>query len=80
MNFLRLLFELFVIYMVYKLIFNFIIPVYRASRQMKNAMNKAQEQMRQQQNQYQQQHQQPRNTTVKKMQNDSEYIDYEEIR
>jgi Sec-independent protein translocase protein TatA len=62
--------------MIYKLVFNFIIPVYRASRQMKNAMNKAQEQMKQQQSTQSQADTSPR----KSMQNDQEYIDYEEVR
>lgn len=73
MNILRILFELFVIYIVYKLIVDFIIPVYKATRHMKDAIHKAQDQMNQQ-------NQQASKSSPQKMEADHDYIDYEEVR
>lgn len=49
MNIFKLLFELFLFYLLYKLVFEFIIPVYRASKRMKDQVGEMQEKMRQQQ-------------------------------
>ncbi len=54
MNILKLLFQLFLLYMLYKLVFEFIIPVYRASKRMKQEVNQMQEKMREQQRRQQQ--------------------------
>ena len=51
MNIFKLLFELFLFYMLYKLVFDFIIPVYNASKRMKEQVNQMQQKMREQQNQ-----------------------------
>ena len=77
MNILRILFELFVLYIVYKLITDFIIPVYRATRQMKDAVHKAQEQMKNQQFNKTNGTTHPAEPQVKK---DFDYIDYEEVK
>ena len=45
MGIFRVLFELFVLYLVYKLIFDFIIPLYQASVQVKKKMGEMQEKM-----------------------------------
>ena len=54
MSIIRVLFELLVLYLLYKLIFDFIIPVYRTTKQVNRKMSEMQskmnEQMQQQQN------------------------------
>jgi Sec-independent protein translocase protein TatA len=54
---LKVLLELFVLYMLYKLIFDFIIPIYQTTKQVKKKVNEMQNNMneqvnRQQQNQF----------------------------
>ena len=81
MNILKLLFELFVIYLLYKFIFEFIIPVYNTTRQVKRKMSEMQQQMQQNQ-------QAPANdpyiktqaTEAPKKPAHEDYIDYEEIK
>ena len=77
MNIFRLIFDLFVIYMIYKLIFDFIIPVFTTTKQMKQKMTEMQQKM---------QEQQGSNKTKsfskpeeKKVEHE-DYIDYEEIK
>ena len=81
MNILKLLFELFVIYILYKFIFDLVIPVYKATQQVKQKMNSMQQQA--------QQHEPPQNDPYqngRKQQAtafkpaDDDYIDYEEIK
>lgn len=81
MNIFKLAFELFIIYMVYKLIFDFIIPVYNTTRQMKQKMAEMHQKMHDQQ-----QPAQPTQANVAK-QNDlpkksfaDDYIEYEEVK
>jgi len=45
MNILKILFELFVLYLVYKLIFDFIIPIYQTTKQVKQKVGEMQNQM-----------------------------------
>ena len=47
MMILRILFYAFLIYLAFKLVFNFIIPVYRTTRQVKRGFREMQERMRQ---------------------------------
>lgn len=82
MNIFKLAFELFVIYIVYKLIFDFIIPVYRTTRQMKQKMSEMQQRMQEQQ-EAQQQSYNNINTKQKESPKKSfsdDYIEYEEIK
>ena len=83
MKFLELIGELVVIYILYKLIFSFIIPLYNAGKQMKGKMSEMQERMQQQQRaQGEQQRQQPPTQAAKepiKISKD-DYIDYEEVK
>lgn len=77
MNILRLLFELFVVYILYKFIFDFIIPVYNTTKQVKQKMNEMQ-----------QKQDSPVNDPYTKTQTHEahkkpaheDYIDYEEIK
>ena len=80
MNIFRLAFELFLLYLAYKFIFGFVIPLYQATKQMNNKMNNLQQKMREQEQAMRQQTQArptaPTNTRPK----NEEYIDYEEIK
>ena len=49
MGIIRVIVELFVLYLLYKLIFDFIIPVYRTTKQVKQKVGEMQNQMKQQQ-------------------------------
>lgn len=74
---LKILFELFLLYLVYKLIFDFIIPVYQTTKQVKQKMGEMQQQMnRQQQQQPQSQHNASSAPTSKA----GDYIDFEEVK
>jgi hypothetical protein len=77
MNFLRVIGELFVLYILYKLIFDFIIPIAQTTRQVKRQFGDIQEKM----NQFNQQ-QQTNNTPPKSSPKPSneDYIDYEEVK
>ena len=81
MNILKLAFELFVIYMVYKLVFEFIIPVYNTTRHMKQKMSEMHQKMQEQEQVNSQQYQ---NTTAQKEPSkksfSDDYIEYEEIK
>ncbi len=84
MNILRLAGELFLLYILYKLIFDFIIPIYRTTKQVKRQFGEMNAKMQEQMNSdsyrnNQQQNQQPpkaKQETAKK----EDYIDYEEIK
>ena len=81
MNILRLAFELFVIYMVYKLVFEFIIPVYRTTKQMKQKMNNIHQKMKQQEDLKNNNHRSSTPEAVQAKQTFSDdYIEYEEIK
>lgn len=53
MGIFRVIFELFVLYLLYKLIFDFIIPLYQASVQVKKKMGEMQHRMNEQTKQQQ---------------------------
>lgn len=86
MNILKLLFQLLLLYLAYKFIFHFIIPVYRTTKQMRRKMNEMQETMqqqyRQQQQYQQQQYQQQPQATVKEESRPAaeDYIEFEEVK
>lgn len=77
----KLIFWAILIYVLYKLIFGFIIPVSKATRQIKSKIREAQ--ANQQRFQQQQQQNMPRQEQFQRNTpptNDSEYIDYEEVK
>ena len=82
MNIIRLAGEIFLLYLLYKLIFDFIIPIYVASKKVKNQFGEMHSKMQEQMNQYNRQTaQQPQaTTTAKPEKKKEEYIDYEEIK
>jgi hypothetical protein len=82
MNIIRLALEILALYVLYKLIFDFIIPIYIASKKVKNQFGEMQNKMQDQMNQYnrQQAAQQKSETTKNSQPKKEEYIDYEEIK
>lgn len=82
MSIFKILFELFLLYLAYKLIFEFIIPVYKTTKQMKQKMADLHQKMEQQQRQNAAAASQPgpanQKTQSKSVAGD--YIDYEEIK
>ena len=77
----KLIFWGILIYLLYKLVVNFIIPVSRATRQVKSKIRQAQEQHRfqeQQQQQYARQQEQAKQQESPA--GDKEYIDFEEVK
>ena len=84
MNIFKLLFELFIFYLLYKLVFSFIIPVYRASKRIKELVGQMQEKILEQQ---QRQAYQDQNADSKKTANSTQqktpgqdYIEFEELK
>ncbi len=67
------------LYLLYKLVFNFIIPVYRTTKQMKAKMNDMQEHINRQQQQYQNQATSKPEPARKPVPSD-DYIEFEEIK
>lgn len=82
MNILRLIGEVFIIYILYKLVFDFIIPIYQTSKKVKEQFGemhaKMQEQMYKNNEQSRPQTQQTAKAKTEKK--NEEYIDYEEIK
>ena len=82
MNLFKVLGELLTIYILYKIIFDFIIPMYKATKEIKGKMTdmqvRMQEQQRAQAAQQKQYEQDKVKQTVKPASED--YIDYEEIK
>jgi hypothetical protein len=80
MSIFKILFELFVLYLLYKLVFDFIIPIYQATKQVKQKVNEMHRNVNEQMNQ--QQHNQytaaPQEPQPKKKSDD--YIDFEEVK
>jgi hypothetical protein len=75
---LKVIFELFVLYLVYKLIFDFIIPVYKTTKQVSQKMGEMQSKMNDQFNKQQSQ----AGTAPEKPAGPAkeDYIEYEEVK
>jgi uncharacterized membrane protein (DUF106 family) len=83
MNIFKLIGELVVIYILYKFIFGFIVPLYNASKQMKGKMTEMQERMQAQQRaqaEQQRQQQTPKPPKAAEKISKDDYIDYEEVK
>jgi len=77
---LRVLFELFVLYLLYKLIFDFIIPVYQTTKSVKQKMGEMQQKMNEQ---ARQQQASQVNSTAKSNEpkaDKHDYIEFEEVK
>lgn len=82
MNIFRLAFELFALYLLYKLIFDFIIPVVNTTKQVKKQFGDMSAQMQEKMNQQQQQSTKfnaNKNPAAPSGKND-DYIEFEEVK
>ena len=78
MNLIRVLFELLVLYLVYKVIFDFIIPVYKTTKQVSQKMGEMQSKMNDHLDKQQQQANASAEKTSKPARED--YIEFEEVK
>jgi type III secretory pathway component EscU len=77
----KLIGEIVVVYILYQIIFKFIVPLYKASKQMKGSFNDIQNKMKEQQNAQQRQYNKPEDIKKKPTQTAAgDYIDYEEVK
>lgn len=78
MNIFRIVAELFLLYLLYKFIFDFIIPVYESSKKIKKQFGEMQDKMQNDLRNYQNQHKpaQPEPSSEK----EGDYIDFEEVK
>ncbi|SEW10334.1 Ubiquitin elongating factor core [Chitinophaga sp. YR573] len=78
---LKIIFYTFIFWLLYKLIFDFIVPVYQSTKQVRRQMGDIQDRMRQQyQEQQQAQQETQRPQTSAKKTDKSDYLDFEEIK
>lgn len=83
MNFFRIAFELFALYILYKLVFDFIIPVAKTTKQVKKQFTDMSEQMKGKMNQQQASQQQANYSTTPSSApkgKSDDYIDFEEVK
>jgi len=80
MNILRIAAEIFLIYILYKLVFDFIIPVYQTSKRVKKQFGEMHSKMQDKMNEFNRQQNQAQPNTSKAPKKDEDYIDYEEIK
>ena len=76
----RFIFLALLVYILYKLVFHFIIPVYKATRQVKKGFRNMQQQMDEQMKQQQQQQGYGAGHEQSSTEKAGDYIDFEEIR
>ena len=79
MSILGFLFLVFALYLAYRLVFDFIIPVVRTTRRLKKGFREMNERMNQHTGQYQEDHSGQTETDGKKG-GVGEYIDFEEVK
>ena len=70
--------ELFLLYLLYKFIFDFIIPIYESSKKIKKQFGEMQEKMQNDMKTYQNQQRPPKPEPASKKEGD--YIDFEEVK
>jgi Sec-independent protein translocase protein TatA len=82
MNIIRIAAELFLLYILYKLIFDFIIPIYRTTKRVKKQFGEMQNKMQEQMHTYnsQQNTSAQKKTAPEQPAEKEEYIDYEEVK
>ena len=78
MGIIRVIFELLVLYLVYKLIFDFIIPVYKTTKQVSQKMGEMQSKMNDHINQQRQQASTDEEKPARPAKED--YIEFEEVK
>ena len=77
---LRYLFFAFLIYLAYRLVFHFIIPIYKTTRQVKKQFREMHSQMQENMSQKQPYQQTATPATENKTQQAGDYIDFEELK
>ncbi len=77
---LRYLFFAFLIYLAYRLVFHFIIPIYKTTRQVKKQFREMHSRMQDNMSQQQPQQQPVTPATENKKQQAGDYIDFEELK
>lgn len=80
MSFIKLLGELALIYILYKVIFDFIIPAYKGVKEVKTKMNDMAASMQEQQRTYTNETAQPQPTQKPSKPASDDYIEYEEVK
>ena len=81
MEILRFLFYAFLLYLAFRLIFDFIIPVYKTTKRVRKGFKEMHERMNQHAEQYQQQENYPKqNQSNHDKSGSGDYIDFEEIK
>ena len=80
MNIIRLAGEIFLIYILYKLIFDFIIPIYQTTKRVKKQFGEMHSKMQDQMNTFNQQQSASTSKPSSEPKKNEEYIDYEEIK
>lgn len=82
MNIFRLAAQILLIYILYRVIVNFVIPTYRSIKRFRNQFQQVQERMNQQQQDQQRQAQQPQSAPQHEMKSkpEGEYIEFEEVK
>lgn len=79
MSIFKILFELFVLYLVYKLIFDFIVPVYQTTKQVKQKVGEMQQKMNEQMKQPEERFNHTNNGPATKV-GKEDYIEFEELK
>jgi hypothetical protein len=84
MNILRLLGQILLIYILYKLVVDFIIPIYQTSKRVKKQMREMNARMQEQMNRDSYRDNEPHSTSTKTTKQEpvkqGDYIEYEEIK
>lgn len=78
MNIFRVIAELFLFYLLYKLIFDFIVPIYNSSKKIKKQFGEMQEKMQNDINKYQKHENTVKTESSSKK--DEDYIEFEEVK
>ena len=76
---LSFIFFAFIAYLVFRLVFDFVLPVYRTTRQVKKSFREMHQKMQEQQNGPSNASQQAR-STKKKKEPSGDYLDFEEVK
>jgi hypothetical protein len=76
----RVLLELFVLYLLYKLIFDFIIPIYQTTKQVKQKVSEIQRNMNEQANQQQRNQYSSAADPASPKPKSDDYIEFEEVK
>ena len=79
MSFFKILLYVFLIYMAYKFVFDFIIPIYRTTKQVKKGFREMNDRMNEHMRQ-QRGEQHPIQEPQKPQQKEGDYIEFEEIK